>query len=566
MLVRCCTRAQVRSATATVARSSALLVATALAAGRSCTLLPPLLCRTIGAPPAAVSHAHSHRGLSSVAAPQSDSAVAEGATAGSDGGESAGPQITEALINSYADRKARSVSLLEVIQMGSNPAYLLTAAQWLWTELPVRLAKRLRDLDDLPFGLSKSPEVRHLARLYTLSLQDALAFPQPTNSAEEALFTEQVLKRILLRHQAVTVDLASGINGGFLGKSLGTGGGAVVRPLKQHFLLQEFLDRWNSARIGLRLLMSQHVALHTPREGFVGVIELQCDPARVVAQAAADATAVCRAWSGLAPRVQVHDMAAGSGGIRFSYVTAHLRCMLFELLKNAMKATVEHAQRKRAAAAGGTGTGAAAAAALSEADLPPISVVLVDSATPSGDVTIKVSDRGGGIKRADLPLVFSYAFSASQKNIAQQQQLQEKMRQAMGAANAQTHAATPAGQAAAAGSAAAGAPIPAATAAATAGSATASNSNSNSNSSSASASSSPSPAPSPPSGWASSNYDPVLNIAHDDLGEAFGLPITRLYARYLGGDLQLYSLAGHGTDAYLFLSKSQSNFHEIIQD
>jgi hypothetical protein len=169
-----------------------------------------------------------------------------------------------------------------------------------------------------------------------------------------------------------------------------------------------------------------------------------------------------------------------------------------------------------------------------------------------------VSDRGGGIKRADLPLVFSYAFSASQKNIAQQQQLQAQMRQAMGAANAQTHAATPAGQAAAAaaaaGTAAAGAPIPAATAAAAPAS------------SSASGSSSSSPSPSPPSGWPSSNYDPVLNIAHDDLGEAFGLPITRLYARYLGGDLQLYSLAGHGTDAYLFLSKSQSNFHEIIQD
>ena len=45
-----------------------------------------------------------------------------------------------------------------------------------------------------------------------------------------------------------------------------------------------------------------------------------------------------------------------------------------------------------------------------------------------------------------------------------------------------------------------------------------------------------------------------------DFGDAFGLPACRLYARVLGGDLQLRSLAGYGTDAFLFLSKPSSNF------
>jgi len=38
-------------------------------------------------------------------------------------------------------------------------------------------------------------------------------------------------------------------------------------------------------------------------------------------------------------------------------------------------------------------------------------------------------------------------------------------------------------------------------------------------------------------------------------GLGCGLPLSRLYARYFGGDLQLLSMEGHGTDAYLHLPR-----------
>jgi len=37
-------------------------------------------------------------------------------------------------------------------------------------------------------------------------------------------------------------------------------------------------------------------------------------------------------------------------------------------------------------------------------------------------------------------------------------------------------------------------------------------------------------------------------------GLGYGLPTSRLYARYFHGDLQLYSVDGHGTDAFLYLN------------
>ena len=36
-------------------------------------------------------------------------------------------------------------------------------------------------------------------------------------------------------------------------------------------------------------------------------------------------------------------------------------------------------------------------------------------------------------------------------------------------------------------------------------------------------------------------------------GYGYGLPLSRLYARYLAGDLQLFSVDGLGTDAVLTL-------------
>ena len=38
-------------------------------------------------------------------------------------------------------------------------------------------------------------------------------------------------------------------------------------------------------------------------------------------------------------------------------------------------------------------------------------------------------------------------------------------------------------------------------------------------------------------------------------GLGYGLPISRAYARYFGGDLTLMSMEGFGTDAFVYLSR-----------
>ncbi|KAM9886718.1 hypothetical protein OXX79_014023, partial [Metschnikowia pulcherrima] len=42
-------------------------------------------------------------------------------------------------------------------------------------------------------------------------------------------------------------------------------------------------------------------------------------------------------------------------------------------------------------------------------------------------------------------------------------------------------------------------------------------------------------------------------------GFGYGLPISRLYAQYFGGDLKLISMEGYGTDVYIHLNRLSSS-------
>ena len=77
--------------------------------------------------------------------------------------------------------------------------------------------------------------------------------------------------------------------------------------------------------------------------------------------------------------------------LTFAYVPGHLSHICFELLKNSLRAVVERYGPQ------------------TEPDkLPPIRVVVVEG---TEDITIKISDEGGGIPRSAIPLIFTYMYT-----------------------------------------------------------------------------------------------------------------------------------------------------------
>ena len=70
---------------------------------------------------------------------------------------------------SCAVKKQTGVTLRYMLDFGANPVekQLRLSAQFLHNELPVRLAHRVAELENLPYGLSAKPHVLKVFKLWT---------------------------------------------------------------------------------------------------------------------------------------------------------------------------------------------------------------------------------------------------------------------------------------------------------------------------------------------------------------------------------------------------------------
>ncbi|XP_058083521.1 pyruvate dehydrogenase (acetyl-transferring) kinase, mitochondrial-like isoform X3 [Magnolia sinica] len=306
----------------------------------------------------------------------------------------------------WGGMKPTGVTLRCMMDFGSIPTEksLLLSAQFLHKELAIRIARRAIELENLPYGLSQKPAV---------------------------------LKIIRVRHKNVVPTMALGIQQ--LKKDL--------NPEKEPEEIHQFLDRFYMSRIGIRMLIGQHVALHDPhpQPGCVGQIHCQMSPMQVALNASEDARTICMREYGSAPDVKIF----GDPNFSFPYVPSHLHLMVFELVKNSLRAVQERFMD-------------------SDKHVPDVRIIVADGIE---DVTIKISDEGGGIARSGLRKIFTYLYSTAKNPLDEQSY--------------------PGGE------------------------------------------------------------TDLVTMA----GFGYGIPISRLYARYFGGDLQIISMEGYGTDAYLHLSR-----------
>ena len=143
------------------------------------------------------------------------------------------------------------------------------------------------------------------------------------------------------------------------------------------------------------MLVEQHLHLGDKRPGYVGVICTDVNLREAAEFAALKARQVCIETYGVAPEVVV----SGDGAAAIPHIPAHVDYMLYELLKNAARAVVErHHHNNQQGSRNG----------YPMLTLPSIGVKVCDG---GDDVTVRVSDQGGGIAPRFLPHVWSYGFS-----------------------------------------------------------------------------------------------------------------------------------------------------------
>jgi len=334
--------------------------------------------------------------------------------------------------------------------------------------MPIRLAHRIKDLDQVPL-LKDMKSVQAVKDVYISSFLTLIREPMIDTIEQEALFARK-LELLYERHSSILVQMAKGAyelregirNGSIRAQQVH----ATRHPLEEEdddpesivnerlHECQSFLDRFYMSRIGIRVLAGQYLALRQPPlEGYVGLVCQHTSPYDIVKLAVGDATFMCIKKYGDAPNVMIK----GRLDLTFAYIPTHLHYILLELLKNAMRATVEHH-------------------GINNPDgWPPVIVVIADGVT-NEDVAIKISDEGGGISRRNMNKIWTYLFTTADTSV--QAALMSNV------AGSGDH-----------------------------------------------------------------------SVEAPMAGLGFGLPISRAYAKYFGGDLSVMSMEGYGTDVFLHLHR-----------
>lgn len=403
----------------------------------------------------------------------------------------------------HSSSNKRGIQWGRLGQRLASERILLQLAAYLRNEIPVRLAHRIQDLDQCPH-MRDMEAVQAVKAIYIHSFLDLTNFP-PSHTiqtmADEQAFAE-LLASLYKKHASVLVQMAQGAyqlreeirmqqkeqrriyflkNAQKRYHPLRDGSRRDHASLHSIRIAEEdanscfermeechqFLDRFYMSRIGIRFLAGQYLTLRNAntsssindpqqlvtQQHFVGMICQKTSPSQCVRQAAADASMMCRRTYGRCPRVEV----TGRLDLTFPYIPAYLHYILLELLKNALRATMEQHMHSSAA-------------------LPPVEVIIADG-TENEDVVIKIADEGGGIPRSQVDKIWSYLFTTADPKI-QDSFIGVKT------ANNLDH----------------------------------------------------------------SKESPLAGLG-------YGLPISRSYCRYFGGDLDLISMEGFGTDAFVHLKR-----------
>lgn len=278
-------------------------------------------------------------------------------------------------IYEYSQKNQSSITINHLLTLSSfkKEDRINLSAKYLYNEIPIRLARRIKDLEQLPFGLSKTNGINEVRKWYIQSFLDFREY-EPTEINNSKLFLNMVNK-VYERHGSTIVTMAKGIH--------------EIRKMNQLKMdnVHQLLDRFYSSRIGIRTLLGHFIELFNESPNYFGIICLKTDPKKILEDAIEDASYVAKRNNATIPNIKIKS----NQHILFPYIPNHLYYVLFEIIKNAICATNKNLSKT-----------------------PEINCEINDD---KNLIVIKISDNGIGIKKENMNKVWEYSYSTTKINL-----------------------------------------------------------------------------------------------------------------------------------------------------
>uniref|UniRef100_A0A6B2L8K4 Protein-serine/threonine kinase n=1 Tax=Arcella intermedia TaxID=1963864 RepID=A0A6B2L8K4_9EUKA len=256
----------------------------------------------------------------------------------------------------------------------------IVSARYVQAELGIRLAREVQSFHELPYCLVCSPHVKQVFDLYLMAFKTLTNLPEIDSAELEEQFSSS-LANLVDSFSGVVYILAEGIS-----EAVESG------KIPPEFLnVQKFMDRFVINRIARRVLAEQHLVLRKNLYSvdFTGVLVEKCGVMKCIQEAMDVLTEECKSYYGFIPTISVD----GDLKATIPYIEQHLVYILLELLSNSVSAVYEKHKDK----------------------LPNVPKIDIFIATGTRTVTIRISDRGGGIPLHIKERAFQYGFSTRRK-------------------------------------------------------------------------------------------------------------------------------------------------------
>ena len=282
----------------------------------------------------------------------------------------------------YSLKKGRHVKMNDMIKYRSlkNINIVPIMTRHIYNEIPIQLAKRVTDLNNLPFGLSKNHSINKIREWYLLSFEEITNTKEPESETEIIVFKD-IIENVYNRHSTTLSTISKGLYELQYENKITD----IEAPQ-----IQLFLNKFHTNRTQIRILLEQYMAFFkiTNEKNYYGIINLESNIETILNQSINNIQLICDTN---AINIHLHDIIEIDikDKVIMPSIDHYMYYIFFEIIKN----SVESVKYKKN---------------------PSIKIMLKN--IDDDWCVIKIQDNGNGIDEDNLDKIWYYSYTTSPIN------------------------------------------------------------------------------------------------------------------------------------------------------
>lgn len=275
------------------------------------------------------------------------------------------------IINNLCNQSETLISKSSLLNMKNMETKhrILIASQFIHNELPIRLARRVKDLEQLPLQLDSNHEIFKIRDWYLQSLDDITLLPKPLNQ-DQCIDTNKVVQKIYNRHCNTLTTMACGID-----------------KLKKNNLINNnidhFLTKFNYNRTRTRFLINNYLDYYKNNIDTIGSLNTKCEINNIINSVLEDINAITEVH-----RIKMPEIKLNIPNKEFLYTQSYIHYALIEIIKNSIVATKNMNNP----------------------------LIEINGYVDNNYIILKISDNGIGIDKKHMDDIWKFSFTTTKIN------------------------------------------------------------------------------------------------------------------------------------------------------